>query len=700
MNAKWLYILLPVVLLSLSACSESEKVIETPPPVVEKISFPYINDHTLYSFEPVTGDRELIVQSNRKMMLSLDIDQTTSITIDEENFLQHSRLPEYIIYVTDQALHLYDPATRHDHELISFTPAQGDTSSAAEYICDIQKIITIDKESAAQQETLLKDETGVYVKTSLNENCSEDEGAEDEGAEDAPPSFNYYQLSIETSTTETFEIRQSSLLKHTHVSTHEHDHDNDSHSHEHSDKEIEDKDFDTNNHAHNHTHTHEKTFKDLVQHHHLTQEEVDETHNDTNNQEIEFRTFPVFVAKKLKIDQALMYSGTPIVDIENKQFGYLGFNTKEQAYKFYATDPENLKKTELWTMPVPGSLIPLRIPTDKDQLFPHRNKPQVYQELPNGILLTHSAKLVKLVLEDLFDDDQDKEREFSFAHPLFETSDQKTASYHYNSETDEIAVKYENSIFIIKNHSNEPYKLVRTFSNDALDKFSIAPFSDEVIVLKDLSFNETPSVCPTQDICSFTSVNIESGQENTLISKSTDGHRLRVFGNVILANLEDSENNTWNAQFFKTDLRTLFSPPLVNSIWGVLKDLRYDTENESTPTIVNANSGTSSEANEKPTLSAPNLYTFDIDATLGQGELIGTIPTEVAYVKEIVVFNEYYGLIELKESSAPDAPTKTYFFPPEISNINVTGEFGDMKLLFEETIEPAISTEPAPSTEQ
>ena len=55
-------------------------------------------------------------------MLALDTDQSTqAVNAENDSYLSQTSLPEYVVYVQDQLIHIYDLSTRHDHLLADFS---------------------------------------------------------------------------------------------------------------------------------------------------------------------------------------------------------------------------------------------------------------------------------------------------------------------------------------------------------------------------------------------------------------------------------------------------------------------------------------------------------------------------------------------------------------------------------------------------
>jgi len=693
--------------LCLTACSESKTPTETLPDIVERASFPYFKNFTLFNFNPLNGEAEKLVSSNKSLMITLDTDssdtETTTNEDDEssQESITHSPLPEYVVYVNDQSLYLYDFETRYVHTLLAF---EADENNAIDsYICDLKKVITLDEIARKDNKILYKDEKKVYIKTSQLDDCSGDAA-----------SFTYLQVNIEESPTETFEVRRTVLNEHKHKHTHLHDHEGD-HNHTHTlttrdpDPDNNNATFDPTFHAHEHANTHDlQLFGDLDEHQYLTNEEINEAHNNTINtnilkddvisQEIIFETHKILVGKKSAIDLALMYSGRPIVDIENEQFGYLGFNPIEAAYKFYhIRDTDTLEKELLWqvsneeflTRPTPPSPL-----IDSEILSPTTNRPSNYVILDDGLILEHNWKVIKFNLLDLFDDDQDNERDFSLSNPIFTRTEEapyKKANMHYNTSTNKIAIEDNNNIYQLDNADILSTKLLRQLGEEILD-IELRQLSEVIFVEKVFEINES----------SYTAVSNETSLEETLFSRNSDKHSFMHLDDALFFSYFDATSNSLKATALNSSLNTVFDEPLNHYLWTMTEDLLQSYETNEYITLV-----TSRDENEQAidpaTLSKPSIYTFnpqlpsdpdpdftpDLDrdlTSLGQGDhgtLIGEIDSNIYSVNKVTILNKYYGFVELYESALDfeNNIPKTYFFAPEASSINLNDSFGDMKLM-------------------
>jgi len=634
----------------LTACADSSTPEKVLPEIIEKISFPFILDNTLYNFEPKTGEKEKLAESNKSMMISLDIDQSETTTEDENTFLEHSALPEYVVYVEDQTIRLYDLYTTDDRVLISFSATNNQEEN--EYICDIKNLTTLDLDHLSKKEILYKDEKGFYVKTSTDENCVGDAS-----------SFKYLQIKIVDSFTETYTIRRTILLKHAHQHTHQHDHEP-PHDHDHA-VDIDD----IENHLHKHEHEHDFLYVDMDEHKYA--DDPDIVHNDSKNQEIEAETHPVLVGKKYVVDQALMYSGKPIVDLNNKQFGYLGFNNSdpEPSYKFYEIIGDELDKFELW-----------KLTNNEFSIQPDNTFGTIQEGFENTIFIEFNWKLIKLNIEDLFDDDRDKEREFSINNPIFSrtpTTFYTSVSYSINENKNIIAIRDQNTLYSFFSFTppQNTYPILRTLNDKNLDEFEFNFLGNQIMAIK--RFSENSVSLGT----SITSIALSNGLERTLVGKYLGDVSYEFFPDEKLAlSLEDLLNTTWNAQLYNENLGRSFPSTPENTIWAEITDKRtIPTNSDTVISIVQSDNSTVSDVNGKPVLVNPSLHLFDNHATDKLGDSLALIPGEVADVHSITMLSELFGTIKIEESTLEPEQTKTYFFNPD----DPTDE---IKLMYEDPI--------------
>jgi hypothetical protein len=712
MNAKSLFLtttLAYIFLVTISGCSESTKEADPLPELISSVNFPFIKNNSLYSFDPETGESETLFTAEKELILALDTD-ASSKEKNEDNSLtfKHTSTAEYFAYANAQTLHLYDIETRIDHQLydfrkdIIFDPESNTFVTAPEsYICDIQKIVTWDEESRLAKRVLYKDELSIYVKTSTNKECQNTETP-----------FSYWQINIEESS-EQLSRRRKILLEHSHDHTHFHDHNDESsdlfsiHEHTHALKENElDENnipFNPNYHEHNHNHTHDFLFTDEHAHEHLTRSEVDAVHNNPINQEIMFETHPKLIGKKTtvdsldgttidgstdrikvkKVDEALMYSGKPIVDIPNRRFGYLGFNTTENTLKFYSVinpDDNELKKKLLWQLTsnnfnaIDNDHSTL---SDLEKLTPKYNRFSNFQYAEENIFITTNNKIFFFSLADLFDDDAIEERESSLSNPLFTSGiSEPTLSdrANYNPLINKMAITEGLTVLSIdfSNNSGIPEQASRIIQLNEQNLNSIsASYISSNSILIEKQFNENNTNQNSIAVLQNTGLEVQ-----TVLTKTPDTISSTVLNNEAFINLRTGEFQNRSSEYFAPDFHSTVA--FSESIWG---SDGVDYRNNMEQFIVSIASSETS-ATEINSIASPKLYLLD-DDLLDRSEDFGYIPSNIINIEKVVIFTELYGLIEVMNT---DLSKSIYFFARQKSSFNFNNEYKVMKLLQAPTI--------------
>ena len=729
------YFILLATFCVLGACADSNTT-ETPPiPITEEALFPFIQDHTLYNFDPETGEKEKLAESNKFMMIPLDTDQSI-IEQNEDNIssLEHTPLPEYVVYVQDQTLRVYDLYTRYDHLLIDVSASSDQEGN--EFICQLKNIRTADIESLNDSKLLIKDERGVYIKTSTEENCNEDTS-----------SFQYYEIEIADSYTETFDIRRTTLLAHEHFHTHPHEHDydhdndhggdhehddghaanpalgdihspidghqidadypneaphdhnynhDDLHTHQHGIDVIDDR----KNHEHKHEHTHDRLYPILEEHKfsNTSPESVESVHNKLTNQQTEIETHPVLVGRKhlsnptftdgpgstLITDPTLMYA-TIIVDVSNSRFGYLGFNfsTTEPAYKFYEIIGDELEKVEAW-----------KITSNEFLIQPENGKGLINSNFSDSIMIEFNWKMVKWNMVNLFDEDKNDERELNIDQPLFqrEPEDNYTSTYFSTNNEDIMAIRQKvtvndeekNAILAISKEGVQ--SPVRVFHDEGLDSIFFTLFSNVLLTKKNFVIDTEYSGF------SYSTVDINSQIERSLLPKMLTPIRDILFqGPAFAISIEEDQENQvdenitrqWTSKYFNSDLvkPSGIDSDLQNTTWGRVSDRRELSDNKQFVPALLYSKTTVHQFPDRHGLSEPKVYVFDSNADNGQGTEIGTVPTDVRASFDIIIHNQLFGNITIEENAQNLNSTihKTYFFNPDDPK-------EEMKLMYEQTV--------------
>ena len=668
-----LTLFLSCTLLLTSGCSETTK--EAPPldEIIFPVSFPYIENSSLYSIESDShfglaaeeGDSldaseipeyKLLFDAPSGLILALDTDQSTKSTEDGVDAFEHTFMPEYIAYAKAQTLHIYDLNTRHDHQVFSFEqdeffePSEANDQSLPNFICDIQKVITWDEDSRLSKRELFKDELAVYVKTSSADDCTEP----DDG-------FQFWQINIEESTKkrDEFTIRRKVLKEHTHEHRHFHDHDNpddelfDKHSHQHAlEKDEFDEDsqefFDPNDHKHKHKHSHEFIYGPEHEHEQISQAEIDAVHNDPKNHEVKFETHKGLFGKKTtitSIDEALMYSGTPVIDLAAMEFGYLGLNSKENAYKFYQVNLDTLEKRLLWTLTsehftdlinTHSSLVDWRA------LVPKYSRPASFQTLNGNIGIYANQKLFYFPIESLFDDDASEIREQILANPLFSSSISSPAlneRTHYNQANKIMSIIEDNQIWLIDFNETPALAILwKTINESNLDSLEAHMMQSGVLTVKRFTENDIP-------MFSITAIQSDGLENRTIIPRSSNKITLTYLQGEAFANIIDQTDQTLKARHLPNTSGTL-PPELLNTLW-VEESLDYRNNTE-TKIISQLSSDFLNSIPE--TIEQPGLYILNKNEPNRRGEFIMEVSESVKHATGLVIFNKFYSLLEYRNS--------------------------------------------------
>ena len=635
-------------------------------------------------------------------MVALDIDDTLTLAdINNDDYYSHTELPEHVVYVRDQSLYLFDLANRRKHKLFT----------SEDTICDLKKVTGVNINALLERESLYTDSMSVYIKTSSQSSCDTDleflqidiDSNLTVIAEQVDDGLGNIELTS-IKVTENYELRRTKLISHNHISTHEHTHDSgspadpdvhDDHNH----PEGEEDTF----HSHNHEHIHDFVYSYLAEHNYLSREEIEKVHNDRNNQEILLEEHPVLIGHKSYVSEALMYSGKPVVDTENKQFGYMGFETRSNEDRldcegsdvseiqlvFFLGNIEDSKKRRLWCVQHEGfDTRPRSTEANQDlqTLVSLLIKRDNFRILDSNIFLEFDWNLVKLEFDHIFDDDKNIERAASFSTPILKRSatteytDINILSFDHNLLTvEDNGLGYELNV---GSPTTETINLIlaqpiRDFSNDNLSKVEYRQLSSNLLSLK--SFSGTD---PAEQ--SLTSTRISSGVETNLLERSANLLELIMFeDNNLLVTTISEEIPDVSSYVFTENASQKFE----NSRLSLLRDLRKIApsgiiiSDPEVPAILYTNEADSND-NNLSYLRSPSMHFFDPNENLGLGDLIGELPDNVASVESLVIVNEYYGLIEIQAATAADSNSSLYFFSPSRSYLNPDGESNELKLIF------------------
>jgi hypothetical protein len=643
----------------LSGCSETTKEAPPLPDIVFPVTFPFIENGNLYSIEnnrhfglPVDepansneDSKELLLNNPSGLILALDTDKSDQSTEDGVDTFFNTPLPEYIAYADTHSLKLFDLSTRRNHQLYSFESDPFNAEAQPAFICDIRKVTTWDEDARLSRQILFKDEMAIYVKTSTSENCDEPS----EG-------FQYWQINVEEST-ETFTIRRKTLKAHTHEHRHFHQHDlegelSELHNHPHflEEGELDENGerFNPNDHTHRHTHSHDFIYEEHHEHEFLSQEEIDAVHNDPVNHTIVFETHPVLIGRRTtitSIDEALMYSGIPVIDTASRNFGYLGFNSKEGALKFFEINLDSQEKRLLWSIKH-DNLTGLKSPPDLHQdwraLVPDYNRQQNYLMINDRIGLFSEQQLFQFSIESLFDDDATTQRKNSLDQPLFSSNDASSPleqRTNFNLSRNKMVISENNQIWLLDLESDLPATLVKQFSETDLLNAEAVIRGGGIMAVKRFNSLDSSSVS--------IAILEESGIEvQTLISRTSDAIQVQQREDNSFLNMINASTQQLSARLL---LSTFGSPlpDLQDTYWlsqaldyrSFLSEIRVSQVSSDNLSIIPG------------TMELPVVYFLDLNDPLGRGEQIETIDEAVRSASGLVIFNNFYNILEYQNAA-------------------------------------------------
>jgi hypothetical protein len=684
MNSKVLCLAIALTA-TLIGCTDSNKPVQELPPLVERLQFQYINNNTLYEFFPDTGESEAVealfasqvgdtstpslashtVSSPDGHIIYLDTDVAEEVEDEETGVdrLSHTLLPEFVAYTQDSTLFLFDLSTRRSHPISTYSNEDGSNSS----ICDIRSSTALDEENRLIGQILYKNLMKVYVKTAP-EQCSE-----------GP--YSYFLVDLVENTSNTYDIRRSSLKEHNHISAHAHDHEGThEHNHAYETGEIDENGFpfDPNNHAHSHIHTHGYDYGPLEEHLYLSKSELDEVHSATENIEIIYETNNSWVGRSVKTAESEMYAGYPIMKSDPDEIGYLGFNSVDNSYSFYQLVPENDQRSLLYTF----SLNDIDNPS-LDTSTARDTQADWFTYINNAILFRHGDALIKLPMLALFDDDQTEERIKQFTNPVYTFQTPDDSQVRYIQSEDLLDIRDGLKLVNVFNLSNNPEAF--DISTNFTQKFEMFSTSSALLAHKFYGEDNTTSDFSESSLVKISGATYQA-IESTVLPRTN--HYLKIqYGNDdnLIVHGEISEEGIIEAQEYNADLTTAHFPAFSNSIWSPINNMTDDDGSSISQALINSVDTETIELldREVPALKNANVYLYDVNNHLGQGDLIGTIPGTVAEVLSIDIKSDLHGEVKVKSSYETNAPVTTYFFPTALSFINPTGSFGDMKPMYD-----------------
>ncbi len=403
------------------------------------------------------------------------------------------------------------------------------------------------------------------------------------------------------------------------------------------------------------------------------------------NLETSFETISSWVGRVSETSEALMYAGHPIFNSLTKEFGYLGYNPQEKQYEFYLYDELSTFMTLLYEFNPADSGIEL---ADR---APYLSSSQQtwFTYIEEAILFMHGSALIKLPIPAIFDDDQTKEREQRFENPLFTFQHLEDSEYIYNSDSDQLLIRDGLSMSRARTlSSNDTIELIKDYSGSAVQAIHMHTTARGLVVRKffeeheqQAKYNNSSSVI----LNSSTSSVIELTQYPT--SEAYLNYVAGSEGNLLIhGQISADDQTSLAAQNLGNNLTTVHPNEIPNSIWGRITNMTGDDGQAVEQAIASSNDTSLIPTGDRdiPALSNANLYEYHSEQELGQGRLMGSIPGELTEIVSIDIKSDFHGELKLKNSYELDAPTKTFFFPSNLSFINPTGNFGDMKFMYDD----------------
>lgn len=487
MTLRTLHLVLLVVFALLAACSESDpENIGTPYPQADLIQRPFLTeDGSLANMRVNTAirlgetvsleyeDDVLIDANDIDLMIALDIDSARTTTISRTQYSQHTELPEFIIYTKDQHVILYDFSTRHHHPLIDFADPE-DSNTPTGIICDLRKVITMDKSASEERKIIIKEELSAYVVISDNNDCT------------SPSDFLKLEISASKKERDTITVNKTYLIENSTTD------DTTSGETTRATQEIDPEP------QHWLLAYAKETFSALIDN------EEPETDAETEvlrgkvekklspKTTIKTHNFKKYVAKAAPINPALAYADMPIIDRTNLRMGYLGFDVTTSTLRFFERDLLTQRNTETWQMDISSHITgePL-LPVNniiENKLLASENKPYRYYASKEFVLIELGWKIFKFSYEELFDDDLQAERESILATPYLERLHESSDVFVPAS----LDVNYDSGSFVFHDmHSSlyyidqgNPPVLLKRLTEPGLTRFESFTTSNRVLLTK------------------------------------------------------------------------------------------------------------------------------------------------------------------------------------------------------------------------
>lgn len=195
--------------LFLSGCSDSEPLGNfSDPNVVTPVKYPFISEGVVYEYDPARQRTSQVLSLSDKIFTLLDTDITsstlgpdpeeTNVTVDDfKDFRLRNPLPNFIAYIEESTLWLYELEYRHTHEIYNFD--SDSNISGRENVCNIEQFTIADDLSLEQGKLNLIDDMVIHVEAvPAGEDCSD------------PSQRTYYAIKLLPNPDQEFRIRQPS----------------------------------------------------------------------------------------------------------------------------------------------------------------------------------------------------------------------------------------------------------------------------------------------------------------------------------------------------------------------------------------------------------------------------------------------------------------------------------------------------------
>lgn len=565
-------ILIVLSLLLLNACSESSpENIGEPNPQADPVLRPHLTlDGDLANYEipqneTITlgttgeinfGPEILIRGEDIDLFIALDTDIPTSLALNRDRYTEHTVLPEFFIYTTGQQLLLYDFASRHPHPLVDFS-SPNDATIPQGTICDLRKVITLDKQSFDRGEIILKEEFSAYVVLSSSHDCS------------VPSHFFKLEINASERKRDTFNVNKTHLVL----------------------KANTDSDDPLISSANDPVIDREQPHW-LLQHA-LNLKDEDESEFNAYIKKIDIssktkvraHTFKKYLAKLRDVDPVLVYADTPVIDKTNLRVGYLGLDPLTRQLGFFAHNVSTKRNTKLWQIEVPmpsegvpaAPLFPV-VNWMEHTLLSGENKPYRHYSGPDFVLAEMGWNLIKFTYDELFNDDRQSDRENRLTQPFFArtpSTEFETLDLDTDPTSGSMAILDRGDIHNGSVHFSiegaNPI-LIKRFTEPGLTDVKILTSPNRIFLTK--SYNNGRTALTTLNTPRPGLASIES----TLIPTSLAGMNWKLFkiGQTVIMNTVSYETQEMNAYDLTAATSNLSDQnALPNSIFVRIKDSRF-----------------------------------------------------------------------------------------------------------------------------